>query len=362
MQVEAEKLSPYVDRLERLLGYGLQVDSDVIKMKIDAAIERDMDRFGLQLAQLDTVRVDLRTLADAAINRTPPFDPGPVEKGFRDALILETVAQIVDDSPSSPASCRVCFLTGDDLLEEAARNRVGDRPNVSVVRDLTSLENFINILVANVTEEFVDEIKGRAKACFFKPEPEYDGTLVAREKVTATASSKFQNELEELPPGASRLKPLGWIIGNNSIQFLGKERQRVFWRTQVWRNVEAYRTETIATAAYAFDDQTIPGASTALRLSPSLEKVTLIPSDWLASATSSPAPSLGSAATNPVDYLSGSSLPSAPPKTREVLMLTGRQVFNVDWSVTVDVHRHLRGSRVDDVKFVGTEWSAAKTN
>jgi hypothetical protein len=68
--------------------------------------------------------------AEKSVFRLPPFDVGESEKGFRDAILVETFCQLVKTLPKTPAICRIVLLSSDELLLEAATNRLHDRNNI----------------------------------------------------------------------------------------------------------------------------------------------------------------------------------------------------------------------------------------
>ncbi len=71
------------------------------------------------------------------------------------------MSHLLCDWGQSPGGCRT--------------HRFGVLPNASIVRDLPALENFINIRVAKVTEDFVNGIKQQAQRCFFVVGEAYEG-------------------------------------------------------------------------------------------------------------------------------------------------------------------------------------------
>ncbi len=179
---------------------------------------------------------------------------------------------------------------------------------------------------------------------------------MARENVSNSAWAKYQAEAEQLPNGASSMKALGWIVDNESIQFLKKEGQRVFWRTQIWRDLEAYRTEAETVPVYV----SVLGSHLSPSVRAELPKYDLVDvSQWAARSPSldyTPASS-GTVSASPMDSTSLAPIQTSLRSTKEVLFLTGRASFNIDWSVSVDVHQHLRSAHVVEIKFAGTEWS-----
>ncbi len=94
---------------------------------------------GLVELALDYGKVDWdRVLLDAAYRR-PPFDSGDKEKGFRDALLVETFLQLVEDSPKSLQTCRVVLVSKDIMVKRAVELRSSGLANVSILEDIEGL-------------------------------------------------------------------------------------------------------------------------------------------------------------------------------------------------------------------------------
>ncbi len=97
------------------------------------------------------------------------FNMGEKEKGFRDAVILETFVQIVSGSPTSPATARVVLVSNDQLLRKAAEARLCASTNVHILESVDALKGLINILASTVDEEFIAAIRDKAEHLFYKP-------------------------------------------------------------------------------------------------------------------------------------------------------------------------------------------------
>src|ERR1039458_5358202 len=112
---EALQLLPAVEKLERVLGHNLNITRDILETRVREAIDRQVEHFGIIIQSLTTGGVDWARLVIDAAYRRPPFQRGEKEKGFRDAVILETFIQLVTDAPSSPTTARVVLVSSDQL-------------------------------------------------------------------------------------------------------------------------------------------------------------------------------------------------------------------------------------------------------
>jgi hypothetical protein len=85
---------PTIERLERLLGHNLNITKDILEVRVREAVDKQVADFGLLVCPLDVPNVDWQRLMMDAAYRKPPFQPGETEKGFRDAVILETFVEV----------------------------------------------------------------------------------------------------------------------------------------------------------------------------------------------------------------------------------------------------------------------------
>jgi PIN domain len=98
MPDKAYEMLPTIQRLERLLGHNLNITKEILDARVKEVVDHQVQQYHINVRTLDPAGVDWpRVMLDAAY-RKPPFQSGEKEKGFRDALILETFMQIVGSS------------------------------------------------------------------------------------------------------------------------------------------------------------------------------------------------------------------------------------------------------------------------
>ena len=332
MVKKGSELLPAVQRLETLLGHNLNITSEIIKNRVDDAIEKGLNQLNLGVVRLSCDKVDWERLIQDATFRRPPFNTGEKEKGFRDAIIVESFLQLVDASPSTARICRVSLLTGDKLISDAVTARTVSYQNVRILGTLDELKSLINTLVAAVSEEVVAKIRERAGKYFFVPKQE--DTLYYAEGIRKKIVEKFPKELAETPSGADRRENGTWFIGPPG--FTKKEGQRITWST------------TVAVEAKAFKRQlttSLPGLRT-----PSAKPLGLGLSGLLAQ---SPSPEQGEQKEDInkrlMDRFAGET-------AGEVLVLEGRSYFAVIWSLLVSTNQKFRSPKIDDIRFLKTDW------
>jgi len=225
MQKRALDLLPSIQKLERLLGHQLNITEPIIKQRVNEAVETQIVSLGLKILELDQTKVDLNRLIHDACYRVPPFTDREKEKGFRDACIVETFAQLVEASPKTSRACRVVIVTGDALLADAIRMRTSDANNVRILNSIEELKGLINTLVEQVREEFVKTYRTKAQEYFFEADRE-EG-LFYKEKIRSRIGEKFKEHLESIPKGSDERKNGMWHIGTPSSS-LGKSANGCF--------------------------------------------------------------------------------------------------------------------------------------
>lgn len=354
MQAEALKLRGSINRIERLLNHNLalsdQVLLDHVKMKIDEA----KDQLGLQELPLDHRSVDWPSIIHAAEYRIAPFEPGEKEKGFRDALVVESFLQLAAGSPRTPDICRIALVTSDVRLTQAVNARVSGFTNVSVLANIEELKGLINTIVSNVDEGFIALLQPKAAKLFFVSSSDQN-TLYFREKVGDTIRSKFAKELEALPEGTAFRRNGTWYVSRPN--FSRKEQRRVFWASRIEVEVEAGKLSkddvqlpeasvvrlTGPTTQYYFDSDALLANSASVANASPLGSVNLLPTlDW-----------------TQVDWTKGitgnwaKAIPVRVGSDRSVVTHKGRDVFEVLWSANVTMSKDLSKPKIEDVRHIG---------
>ncbi|MDP1924969.1 MAG: PIN domain-containing protein [Thiobacillus sp.] len=318
MRDRAASLIPSIEKLERLLGHNLAISRETLDHQVQLAISRNLTQLGIKSASLDTGLVDWKKLIESAHRREPPFEAGEKEKGFRDALILETFVQLVAQSPRTRALCRVVLVTADGMLATATQARIADYSNAQVLVGLDELKNLINTLSSQVDESFVNELKIKAAQLFFISSDNKD-TLYYKEKIYDRITNEYDIELKTLPEGAESRESDGITISHP--QFIKKEGQRISWNTRIRFKAKTFRLES------SISDT--PGL------------------DSLPVSTDSPA-KVGIGLLANALRLYGSK--------EKKLFKTGATIFDVKWSVTVDAKRKLLRPDIEQIAFSETVW------
>lgn len=327
MQKAAFELLPALRKLERIIGHNLNITEEIINTRVREAAERQRTTLGIEELPLATGKVDWERLITDALYRQPPFDPGKLEKGFRDALIAEAFLQLVEESPTTPKICRVALVTGDQLLTSAVRARTEASNNVRILGTLEELEGLISTLTSEASEEFVENIKTRIGDYFF--EKGRDSSLYYKEDIRKRISETFADQLKEIPEKAERRENSSiWLI--NHPRFVRKEGQRVYWASRI--NVESKAYTTRPTWA-----SLLTSALTRLAAS--------VPSTQAVSPTAAPGP----AAEQSVEA----------KEQQETVIATGTTSFEVLWSVVVTTKLNFTKPEIEKITHVGTSWKVS---
>jgi hypothetical protein len=361
MKFRADRLLPALEKVEKLLGHTFAITPELLEDRVEAAINREIERHKLQTRALNSAEVDLADLVARSVQRRPPFDPGEKEKGFRDAIVLETFCQLLNDLPKSPQSCRIVFMTGDTLLTSAAREKTEGRTNVAFTGDVEEVRTLLNTLASELTQETVNAILPLARSKFF--EPNVSSTLYYSKNIADKISSEFTSQLSSLPEGFTRrnIKRIG--VGPPT--FLTKKGQRLTFSSRIIYFVQA--TKVI------WKPQSFPFSSGITGLGTPMGTTT--------SSTGGSGALFGS--TGPsrgTDFFGGTdgtisagntggvggmgagalsslfSPPPTPPPTAEEVRCEGQHVFEATWHATLTSAGNIKGAKLEKVEYKSTTW------
>ena len=316
MPRKAFELLPSLQKLEKLLGHNLNITKEILIQRVNESILSSLEELNLTELKIDTSSIDWEELIRRSSFREPPFEPTEKEKGFRDSLIAESFFQLKNDSPASPSVCRLAIVTEDSVLSDFLRKKTSDAKNIRILSTLKELESLINTLVSTVTEEFVAEIKDKARVYFF--EKDNLETLYFKENIPSRIKEKYPEALSYRPSESLTRENGTWWI--DAPVFIKKVRQRVYWTTQIAVDYELYK--------YEYQKSVSPEPSS--------------PGNLVLGETQQTA--LNIQPTLLTDILS-----STPKKVQTG---KGRTLFEVDWSVNITQNKKLTSPNIIDIKFI----------
>ena len=130
MLAKAVEQLPSLNKIERVIGHNLGITQEILKERVEAAIQKQCKSHKLQTLTINYSEVDWSRIVKSAVERLPPFEAGQKEKGFRDALAVEAFLQEVAKSPKTPSLCRLAFVSEDSLVRQALQSLTSENANV----------------------------------------------------------------------------------------------------------------------------------------------------------------------------------------------------------------------------------------
>lgn len=196
--------------------------------------------------------IDWGALCEAAIWRRPPFQGDPKnpdsEKGFRDALILETLVSV---AKQQPGDVKIVFLCNDELLRATAEARLGDDKRCSFHESVSDFSSYVKLTNEKHSAEFIKALVDRATKKFY--DRGVDSSLWFREKISERITGEHQGRLK--PPDDGTSGGTGsdwqglrahWLI--RRAEFISAKEKTFHWKTQV-RSLQGLRRVTAPTSA-----------------------------------------------------------------------------------------------------------------
>jgi PIN domain len=141
-----------------------------IKKQVNSKIGKWLRNLDGKIAVTPLDTIDWTELTQNAIWRKPPFTSDPKdpknEKGFRDALILETFINLCNENEAE-ANKNVVFICNDFLLRTAAEDKLKNSTKVLFYESLEDFGSYINLTQEEITNNVVKLIMQHARTKFF---------------------------------------------------------------------------------------------------------------------------------------------------------------------------------------------------
>ena len=241
----AEKVSEGLRELSQIseVQYRKTIDQNKIKTQVLAKLDRWIESKGAQVIPIPFGDIEWPRICDDAIWREPPFEfsfkNDDNEKGFRDALILESIRKY---ETAELRSVKIVIITGDNLLRDTTRALFSDKATVSTHDSIGNALSTIKLLHEQLTKEFIEALLERARRKFFSAGDETSLYYFAgiKDRIAKEHQSLFESP--ESSSGESLLGDLllqrswqpvdsgKWRIGNTEFQRVVPER-KFNWRT-----------------------------------------------------------------------------------------------------------------------------------
>jgi len=227
--------------------YAHRVSEGRVREDVASRLDRWLQLKRAQVEPTPIATIDWARLVTDAVWRNPPFEQDPknaeFEKGFRDALVLETVRAV---SAKVALGRRVAFVTADVVLRDATALAVSAYRSSTCYESVDELASYLRLTKEKLDEQFVRAIQARASKRFFnRADP---NCLFWEAKIATTIRQQFAAELAKpLPtddPVSSVAIGLGlgvqWeAVTNEGIRIAAAQFDRLegghnfFWKTPI---------------------------------------------------------------------------------------------------------------------------------
>lgn len=192
-QIKQKAISSW-ERAERSLQFLCQtiaLKQEEAMQAVFINLENEVKDLGADILPINFSIVDFESICKASIERQPPFSPNG-EKGFRDALIVESIVQFVGNLPTDPQKCIVIIVSGDKLILKALEKR--DLPtNVECIDDHNRTLNRLVALGEGISYSKVQNIIRQADEIFISRN--WKSGLFCDEKLDSKILEKFEKEI-----------------------------------------------------------------------------------------------------------------------------------------------------------------------
>lgn len=137
-----------------------------LRTEIEKRFDKWVAEIGAEIVPTPCEQIDWSRVVTDAVWRQPPFSDGEnTEKGFRDCLILETLAGLI----TPEAAEQVIFISGDQLLRETAIARFDSRA-FAAYESMEAFHSFLTVTRTRMEEarkQFVQSVIQSAPATFY---------------------------------------------------------------------------------------------------------------------------------------------------------------------------------------------------
>lgn len=243
------KANAEFERLSAVAGerYAHRVTEQRVRQGVEARLDRWLQQRRARIEPTPIAAINWSRLISDAIWRNAPFEQDPknqdFEKGFRDALVLETVRHL---STSNTPPRRLAFITADGVLREATAVAVSAQPRSVCYESLAELSSYLRLTKERLDEQFVAAIQTRATKRFLSRGDQHSLYYEAaiREEIRARFAADFakpapENDEISLFASASSHGVQWDAVTNESIRIHAAQfdhlegSHQFFWKTPV---------------------------------------------------------------------------------------------------------------------------------
>lgn len=203
----ARELLPHLGKAERLLKTSFGITTDILRTQVQQIIAKGIEEHVIDVLDFDASAVNLKNIVERAALRLPPFEPGDTEKGFRDAMVVETFCQLHTTLDLSAPS-QLVLITKDRLLTQAIRERLSSSPTVAIFANIEELETSLVAFSEDLDQKEAQEWVRLARALIDKN--------LSSARLQEILFAKYEKELRASPDGNSSV-PLLIRLGDTAL-------------------------------------------------------------------------------------------------------------------------------------------------
>lgn len=187
-------------------AYRHRITDDRVQKEVEAKFDNWSTHRHAEVLSTPTNVIVWPEIVRQAIWREPPFETdaknSESEKGFRDALILET---LVHFCATDTRDIHVAFLCKDRLLRETAESRLSGDPRFTAYELIEDFKTYLDLTSEKLEDVFIRAIIKRASDKFFAKGD--SACLYFRDNVRSILQEKHKRHFEN--PEESEDKVLG---------------------------------------------------------------------------------------------------------------------------------------------------------
>lgn len=147
-----------------------------LREAVESSVRKTVKKHFDEIVEVPFDSIDWKDVYTASIRRLPPFSDDETEKGFKDRMILESIAAVISNKS---ARHDIVAITNDGLLGDAIRARFDN--DIEVVDSLTALEAYDRLRKDEHASKVAAKLLRKARAKFFSDKD--PGCLWYKEKI-----------------------------------------------------------------------------------------------------------------------------------------------------------------------------------
>ena len=321
MSKSLKKNINWISRIERITNKTYNITESLIDKSLTKLIAKEIKRVGFKIIALAEKKVDWHDIIYRSINRIVPFEDNQKEKGFRDAMIAETIFQYFKSNKKNKYT--IVILTGDKLMIEYLSSFDISRTKLAAkfISSISELRNYLNILKSKLDLKIMSEFQDIVANLFYVEDDK--SSIATKENIIEKIEERFVEQLEKLPDHVDNKD----LVNYNSMEpiFIKIDGEYQIWHINIKESFKMYLEENIYPRNYESNK-------------------------WMRRVFS---PSSIGTFSNP---------PSSPDYFDKFTYVgSGYNLFNVILSTKFDPKKRLLDYKINDIEFIQNEFNTIHT-